>query len=1062
MRTRDIILNRRKAAEQKQDIKQQWRTVVTAADGSRTAGTPWANKNARLVYHQLFGSGSIGLARWELSGEPEVGLGCIAELRKDNWYINSEDTFLRQTATDGRSYDTLRVADLQPGGRSLMWVDTRQITPLATWPEASGLIVNVEPGYYPYAGTRKLYAGTQTTLTQNPNPGEHYYAGLYLDSANTLQVVYGTSIATSSTPPEPAWPDGAFLLSVVRINDTQTSIAFKREDDADNDIFDRRMAFSDELSSKSNVWPLPGLVNIGATEYTTLTLANTAAIAGDLIRLGEGEIDVAANFTLVADALLAGSGRDVSVIVLAAGVVFTVPGSAVMQDLSVTSGATEDVSITDTTLINVGFGDVALTIDGGAMYGGHIAGDVTFANTPFLDFPVIEGTVTGAFTGHYLDGSGNIVPASGWPFTDTLTVDPSDTDADYSSLAAGVAGISAGQRLLIGSNLTGTSGVSIGAAIGLIGTAQNVTISGSGHQAILTIIAAVLLENLSLSNSYNSGTIYCINLAANATFRNVSLSITSGNTGGRRGLQAAACSPDLYDCEIDITSVGGQTAEGIYAQTSGTVDIYGGRINVSGPGTNYAVYADTGTTIRLHGVTIESGSIGGAGTVTGHYYDAAGNLITLDNTSQSAGVWLIDESGVLKTKYATLPVAVTAAATGDKIKLFAGTYTITGAALSLSKTIEVEGDGISRTIITSSLSNSPTIDVTADSVTFKNLTIQHTGTGASAGPLSTDNANLVLDNVYLDKTSGASTTSYGLWMYGGSVTLKNGTLISCTAGTTKYGIYNDTADCTVNIWGGQVGGDTTDIFTARAGSVLTLTGPILTNGLIGWSGTGTGFYVYNGKILGVGVCRPITSTENVYQCVGVSDSDFTSTIATLPGGATLTYGAVTTGAANNLVPSATTQLAKMVLHNTTRSTDALISNANTGTSTITLTANVPANWQVGDTITIRSQVNTDNPSGGSRFVDFEIVSGLPQAVSKIVLAAFFTDTGTAPAIFYLHPYEAGVAFKRFVMRTQVANIQMGGTAPEIGLVSNRFCMAWDATGAGTFTLTIRIFEADGL
>jgi hypothetical protein len=155
-----------------------------------------------------------------------------------------------------------------------LWLASKLIEPLATYP-GSGLTVSVVAGDYPYLGTRKTFAGSiNIALTQNPNTSQHYYAGLYLDSANVLQVVYGASIGVAFTPPEPSWPAGAFRLSVVRINDTQTGITLASDTSTSNDILDRRMLWSDEQAGPDAI--LESLIDAKG-DLIAGTAADTAA-----------------------------------------------------------------------------------------------------------------------------------------------------------------------------------------------------------------------------------------------------------------------------------------------------------------------------------------------------------------------------------------------------------------------------------------------------------------------------------------------------------------------------------------------------------------------------------------------------------------------------------------------------------------------------------------------------------------------------------------------------------------------------------------------------------------
>ena len=127
-------------------------------------------------------------------------------------------------------------------------------------------------------------------------------------------------------------------------------------------------------------------------------------------------------------------------------------------------------------------------------------------------------------------------------------------------------------------------------------------------------------------------------------------------------------------------------------------------------------------------------------------------------------------------------------------------------------------------------------------------------------------------------------------------------------------------------------------------------------------------------------------------------STFAGTINGAPSGATVVYN-VTSGNEGAMKPFATTQLAKMRLYNTTRANSALISDCNTGTNTITLTANAPANWANGDTITIASQTTI----GTFDWVDLEITSGVT-GKSSIFVSLVVSSATPGDNIIY-HPFE---------------------------------------------------------
>ena len=196
---------------------------------------------------------------------------------------------------------------------------------------------------------------------------------------------------------------------------------------------------------------------------------------------------------------------------------------------------------------------------------------------------------------------------------------------------------------------------------------------------------------------------------------------------------------------------------------------------------------------------------------------------------------------------------------------------------------------------------------------------------------------------------------------------------------------------------------------------------------------------------------------DIYSFASASDSDFVSTIATLPGGAVLTYGAVGSGDERNLVPISTNQFAKMRLFNSTRSTYVLISNCVTGTNTITHTANVDAGWQVGDTITIRSQT-CDISIGTSFYVDFEFVGGLAAEARSMATLVAYKDTGAAGVEYRIHPWTTGVVSKQDAYNNQVANVWFNIHSGHAPIIQRRFCLLWTSSGVGTITAVLRLQE----
>lgn len=238
--------------DRKQDLHERFRAVIVAADGSRLLGSPWFNQNRRLVWFQRAETGISGNIGWAYcaSLEPDLGLGVW--IQWNPWIalyeVLGDDATQRSDSSPTTSYTSISNTDLLRGGRFQLWVETEMIVPLACYPNASGLAVNIVAGDYIYAGERKTYAGSSSydiSGSQPAGPNEHRLVGLYLDSANALQTVNGTAVATGVTAPEPSWPDDAYRLCVVELDDTQTDIDFA------DDIDDRKVNWADQKSDEA-------------------------------------------------------------------------------------------------------------------------------------------------------------------------------------------------------------------------------------------------------------------------------------------------------------------------------------------------------------------------------------------------------------------------------------------------------------------------------------------------------------------------------------------------------------------------------------------------------------------------------------------------------------------------------------------------------------------------------------------------------------------------------------------------------------------------------------------
>lgn len=426
---RDVYLKRQSQLNRKQDALPYIRAVITDSLGNQSgSGSIWYNENERRVWYMALGSNQPAQVRC-VRITPTIGLGVIIGFvpGTQEKEVLSDDPFLRASNVTGTSYISPGPGDFEPGGRLQLWLYTKMITPLATYP-TSGMLVNTIAGDYPYLGQRVTFPGaTGTDLTASipATPGEHRLVGLYLDAANTLQTIDGTAVVVATTPPEPTWPDGAFQLCVIKLTNGDTSIDFAN-------LTDRRMAWTDTVSS-SSTWPRPGKVNIGVTEYATITLAAAAAVSGDLIKVGEGTF--AETFTLPDGVDLFGSGIGITNIITSdAGALITIAGTSTVKDLTLENGGAGEaitsvgsdvflLDINDTggglTLTGGGsvvtdciFSSVTTSTSGGhSFYGGSI-GDLTIgaSTSVFLHNTVIENPIvnSGIISGNWIDDNGRI------------------------------------------------------------------------------------------------------------------------------------------------------------------------------------------------------------------------------------------------------------------------------------------------------------------------------------------------------------------------------------------------------------------------------------------------------------------------------------------------------------------------------------------------------------------------------------------------------------------------------------------------------------------------------
>jgi hypothetical protein len=222
---------------------------------------------------------------------------------------------------------------------------------------------------------------------------------------------------------------------------------------------------------------------------------------------------------------------------------------------------------------------------------------------------------------------------------------------------------------------------------------------------------------------------------------------------------------------------------------------------------------------------------------------------------------------------------------------------------------------------------------------------------------------------------------------------------------------------------------------------------------------GGGTTTVRAKLLMNTLFVPVAPSADLYSCISHSNTDFVGKINGAPSGTSVIYDTITAGTEDVLVPSNTGQLAKLVLHNTTRGDSAYIADCDTTTNTITLTANAPAGWADNDDITVRSQTNTDTINS-CRFMDLYVsdTTVVPDLTYAIDVAFHnLVDTGAAQQFAYLHPFEAGVTSKRLRAGSLGgASLMQAEASVPVPLINRRFQLLADASGSATMSHTLRL------
>lgn len=686
---RDIIQKQQNKLDKKQDRRDFVKAVIVDALGNTTgAGSIWADRNTRRVWIQENGSASLSQVPCYRI-KPVIGLGVIVGFEPYSTVrevLATDKEFLGQTNSTGTSYESPDNEDLLPGGRLQLWLDPRLLTPLATYPyDNTSLSVNVIAGDYSFAGARVSFAGQvnySIAAYQPAGPNEHCLVGLYLDSSNNLQVIAGTTVSTAVTAPEPVWPSGAFRLSVVDLDDTQTSLSLA------DDIQDRRLPW---LDTNALGVPLTGAIITGDTtpEWSVLPRGTTGQYVTPNSTTGELEwrdiptvgiteflydlaSDIATYSQLKSDIPTGGDQTIVSAAVSASNtLIFSLATNANQPNVNfINDGVwhlhlhaqksgpgTKNITLkfrvytrTDPggveTQIGTGYSESTAALTTSVTdYDLHFAlnelaidvtdrivlkiyADVSGAGTNPTVTLTVEGTTDSRLEIPALvSGTGG---DKGWPTAGKAMIN----NVEYDSIQLAIDAMASGDIIKVGQG-TDSGGIVPDTPGSIVGLSPAETIITRSDNTTITVsntaAANLTLANLTISHTGAGVSDVCIQSDQDGLMlNNLNITKTSGAPTNSTGVAIAGGSSAgtyLLNCRISVTA--GTNKYGVYASTAASnIVIEGGEINAA----TADIYINhASAVVELRGVKLLGGGINNAsgGTVKGWYVNAQGQVIRL-------------------------------------------------------------------------------------------------------------------------------------------------------------------------------------------------------------------------------------------------------------------------------------------------------------------------------------------------------------------------------------------------------------------------------------------------
>ena len=498
-----------------------------------------------------------------------------------------------------------------------------------------------------------------------------------------------------------------------------------------------------------------------------------------------------------------------------------------------------------------------------------------------------------------------------WPAAGEIKIN----DTAYTTLALAIAAAVSGNIIRLGNGTFTCNNLTLPNGVSLVGSDITLTILSQTSDAnCLTTGTIGNVSNLTISVSINSANDrIALILAGDNFIENVY--ITGGNSGGGivSGVSSTSSNdPVLTDCTVSVNGyavvlnnvntivtlnmgyyVGGTggvlvtngLCKLIYPQLGNTPTAFPGSKGIwfdagATPQTQFqgkAVWFDSSTTAPTNiteRATAPSSPVtqdiyldDGTNTATGNplfrrYTGAAWEDI---GGGLSGQIWLIHNQVI--TTYTTIALAIAAAAAGDVVWIWDGTYT---ELIDISKNITVRGADRSRVIITNSDATTPTVTMSAATAVLMDVTVTSTGNAVNAIKLTAAGR---IENVKATVT-GSATTTYGILQATVSDCNYINCFVDCSAsGSTTVRGFGLTSNGGALIYDGSYEGFNADIYSSTGITQLFL--PRLVNGLLSLTGgSNEGQYIdNNGAIVPVGtVLSPTINGSKVSKLVASDGS----------------------------------------------------------------------------------------------------------------------------------------------------------------------------------------------